>query len=365
MGWSHSVYIAQAIHLYILDRCGPSVGLMPADRIITDASSYRCIDRVLHSVYIDDNVLIGPDPEKIKAVMNAVTNVYASHGLPVKSSKTVLPSADGVEVLGFELHGRLGTLGLSPTKIERLVAVTSQVLNYGFCSGHHLSILIGHWTWACLCRREALSVFQSVYRFIETAKTRIFEIWPSVRRELVAISSLAPLLFASLHSEWNQTVTATDASSTGMGITAVTSPPDQQLRSLLSSSAIQWSQNIVTAEAQLLVPTALRRVLCSTWSTIVSSPWRFQQHINALECHSILVAIRWLLSSPHSVNTRAVILSDSQVSVHALSKGRTSAPSIISVLRRISALCLASGLRVSYVWIPSLLNPADEPSRRH
>ena len=369
MGWSHSVYIAQAIHLHILDRCDPAIGLSAANRILTESTSHRRIDRLLHSVYIDDNVLIGPDPVQIQNAMNAIRKQYAKYGLPVKTSKTVLPSADGVEVFGLELHGRHGTLGLSPSKMHRLVNATRYLLSLGYCTGHQLSILVGHWTWACLVRRESLSIFQHVYRFIQVAKTRIFQIWPSVRRELLVISSMAPLLFASLQSKWNPIVIATDASSYGMGVTATTGLSDKQLRSLAASPGVQrtslcTASDVESDEPDMVIPLSILRTLDSSWSVIVSSPWRYQQHINALECHSILVAMRWLLSYPHSVNTRTIILSDSQVSVSALSKGRTSASTIIRVVRRIAALSLASGLCLSYVWIPSQLNPADEPSRR-
>ena len=55
----------------------------------------------------------------------------------------------------------------------------------GCCTGLDMSRLIGHWTWVLMARRCAFSVFRAVYRFIEVAGHKKFDIWPSVAKELV------------------------------------------------------------------------------------------------------------------------------------------------------------------------------------
>ena len=47
----------------------------------------------------------------------------------------------------------------------------------------------------------------------------------------------------------------------------------------------------------------------------------------------------------------------------ALQKGRSSAPSIRREVSRIAALTLAGGLNITYLYVPSEYNPADDPSR--
>lgn len=59
------------------------------------------------------------------------------------------------------------------------------------------------------------------------------------------------------------------------------------------------------------------------------------------------------------------MLSDSQVAVGALTKGRTSSHTLLCRLRPICALLLAAGIQLFTRWIRSELNPADEPSRRY
>jgi hypothetical protein len=100
------------------------------------------------------------------------------------------------------------------------------------------------------------------------------------------------------------------------------------------------------------------------WRTIVASEFLRDEHINQLELRSVSTAIRWALTSPDSINRRLLLLSDSQVAVGALSKGRSSFHLLLRRLRPTCALLLASGIRLSVRWIESALNPADGPSRR-
>ena len=56
MGWSHSVYLAQAAHEHMLNT---NTGLRPADRIGSEQDLR--VDRNRHSVYIDDLCMVGFD----------------------------------------------------------------------------------------------------------------------------------------------------------------------------------------------------------------------------------------------------------------------------------------------------------------
>lgn len=99
------------------------------------------------------------------------------------------------------------------------------------------------------------------------------------------------------------------------------------------------------------------------WSTWLSTPWRFPQHINALELQSIVLATRRVLSSPFGTCNRLMILTDSAVVAFSLMKGRSSAPNLINGMRKLCALSLSSDLQLQICWIPTSLNPADDPSR--
>lgn len=105
-------------------------------------------------------------------------------------------------------------------------------------------------------------------------------------------------------------------------------------------------------------------LLAAPWTTIVASPWHTEEHINVLELRSLSTAVRWALSHPNTIGNKLLVLSDSQVAVGVMSKGRSSSPPLLRRSRAIAAALLASGLQLFVHWIPSASNPADEPSRR-
>ncbi len=85
---------------------------------------------------------------------------------------------------------------------------------------------------------------------------------------------------------------------------------------------------------------------------------------NALELRSILLALIWITSCKQT-DHRILLFTDSQVSLGVLTKGRTSAHTLLSVHKTIAALCLAAGLALVPTFVPTHLNPADGPSRFH
>ena len=228
-------------------------------------------------------------------------------------------------------------------KLKQLVAYTRRILQAGICTGDEMERIVGKWTWAILVRRPALSVFNAVYRFIQVAGSKLFTLWPSVERELHIIMRLAPILFASLSSPWLDRIVASDASETGFGVVATPVSEVDVLSTLEDSNRIAQE---------------------NTWSTIISSRWKYEEHINVLELRAVSTAIRWILSRRLSLQSRVIFFCDSQVVVGAVSKGRSSSHQILRRLRTLSAMVLASGLRLVMKWIPSSANPADEPSRR-
>jgi hypothetical protein len=352
MGWSHSVFLTQTAHEHFLDT---RTTLRPADRI-TATSDLR-IDRVRHGVYIDDVFVLGPVRDEVgSALVHYVATANASD-LPVKPSKVQGPDCEGMEVLGMEIDGRNHTVGTRVSKLHALCIETRQMVVDGHATGRELAELVGRWTWSMLPCRPALSAFCAVYRFIETAHDTRFYIWPSVARELRTAVALAPLLFARISAPWHPHVLASDASLAGQGVCLAAVPEPAVIAAAAHSGVLQDADPVV--EAALNAP-----LMAAVWHTAVSARWREPgEHINQFELRATSTALRRALSSPSSTRHRILLLSDSQVAVGALSKGRTSAPHLLRRLRPITAALLASGVQLYARWIPSELNPADGPSR--
>ena len=150
---------------------------------------------------------------------------------------------------------------------------------------------------------------------------------------------LAPLLLARLSAPSFHSLIAVDASSSGLGVVA-------------SKSDTRGGESVEELVQQ------------RDWSVILASRWRRDEHINVLELRAVHTAVRWALSYPLTFGCRIRILSDSKVTIGCVSKGRSSSASLLRRMRCLSASLLAAGVGVDLQYVPSALNPADEPSRR-
>ena len=98
------------------------------------------------------------------------------------------------------------------------------------------------------------------------------------------------------------------------------------------------------------------------WKLVSSFP-QTGKHINALELRAILATVRWRTRGAKSIQARCIHVTDSQVCIAVCTKGRSSARHLNSLLIRLNALVLASGLRIAYAFVGTEANPADKPSR--
>jgi hypothetical protein len=272
------------------------------------------------------------------------------------------------------------TISLSADACIDLARFTLALLRRGLATGTQLAHIVGRWTWCMLLRRPSLAVLQHTYRYIELVGRRRFTLWPSVRRELWMLLGLLPLLHARLDTPTFPHAIASDASELAAGVvcSTVTADMDRRIWQLCSSRAHATLQTLLNAAEQrgdldLQSPSALESmseyasfytdVLTARWSTVISSAWRAPEHINALELRAVLLALHWCLSFPSSHSSRVFLLVDSTVALFALWKGRSSSAPLLLILRKISALLLASGVSLLTGWLPSAVNPADAPSR--
>ena len=112
------------------------------------------------------------------------------------------------------------------------------------------------------------------------------------------------------------------------------------------------------------IPPISQHWVDATWVLEWRGRWRLEEHINVLELYAETIGMTWTLrkGDPRTPR-RIVILQDSQVAVHAGSKGRSSSLPLLRPLRRTAGILLAGNLYVDRLWIPSKANPADGPSR--
>ena len=134
------------------------------------------------------------------------------------------------------------------------------------------------------------------------------------------------------------------------------------------ASAFRLALRRLTAE-ELLAPevsgheTILSNdvMLSSKWEVVRAWFWKRQGHINVLELSSTVSNLVSVSESESSV--RFCSLVDSAVCKGALSKGRSSARALQPLLKRTCAVCVARDLYPGWIYTPTRLNCADDPTR--
>ena len=101
--------------------------------------------------------------------------------------------------------------------------------------------------------------------------------------------------------------------------------------------------------------------LTSPWREESSWTFRKDSHINILEMASLLRLVQRL--SDRCCPLRVVSMVDSHVAKGAASKGRTASLGLGSVLRRLNAHMVASSIFMCIPFVPTRLNPSDDPTR--
>jgi hypothetical protein len=348
MGYSHAVLLAQAAHLHVFDQMPD---LFPKCNRIGDP---ECTDmtlrpgRVLYAVCIDDVLFFGVDEQLVALRQRQYLAAGRRAGFVYKPEKTVAPTADGAPVLGLEFNGRAGTLCLSAEKMERLVAATRAAVADGHMRAVDLQSLVGHWVWAMLPRRPALSIFSAVFALTNSKRRGTVALWPSVKRELLVAADIAPLLVARLSAPKFPLTVVSDASSTGLGVVAV-----KRVAGVAPAGTTVAGVNGVVATpvpADAVIP-------------VVASRWRWPEHINVLEFRAAHVALRWVLRHALPGGVRVPLWSDSSVVIGVLRKGRSCSTALNRRMRALASDLLRADVSVEVDWIESALNPADAPSR--
>jgi hypothetical protein len=393
MGFAHSVFLAQSVHEHVLYR---DEALRPSDNVTCLVSPW--IDRSLHALYVDDNIGLGTNLEELTLQEDRVHKAYDRALLPPNDKKCVKATLDSVTVLGVDIDGRRGVITLNPDKLRTIFTATEKLLAKRSVKGRELSALVGTWTWPMLLRRPTLAVFKHVYTFAQRYRDSRQILWPCVRRELLVVMALAPLLQCDLRRQaWSKLI-ASDASMIGSGV--VSTPLDVSLELSLWPLMTQPDCTLIPINPQMdlstqseLMPAwpmlqaqqpvelyrttsinaqSIRQGVVNLltspsvhWSTAIASAWRRSQHINELELLSLLLSLRWVLSHPNSINRQLHVLVDSSSVYFGVNKGRSSSPRMLALLRRFAALTLASGVSVLTGWVPSALNPADHASRKY
>ena len=99
------------------------------------------------------------------------------------------------------------------------------------------------------------------------------------------------------------------------------------------------------------------------WRTVISSRWKYTDHITALELQAHLASLRWRTRTPQCVGVRSLHILDSQVALGILAKGRSPSLRLCRVVNKCNAICLTASNTTLFGYSRTDEHPADHASR--
>ena len=271
--------------------------------------------------------------------------------------------------LGCDLSSSPPLVQPARSKLGNIVLALCDLLWLGRASPRALNSILGVLQWFCLMQRGMFSVFDEVYAFVRRAEPNLTHKLPSsVESELLTILALSPLFPAGIDRPFLDELLACDAAPEfGFGVsTARCGAHMVQRVGRLAERRGDYVRLLPDHDVPEVPRTAKERRLPlskDNFRTLISCRAKRQAHSGLLECHGVLLALKWVSRSAKRHHHRAVVLVDAKVAIGCISKGRSSARALRRVLRSTAALTLACDLLPRLVYIPSEANPADAPSR--
>ena len=402
-GWSWSLYFAQRANECVCLRSP----LLREASLVSDKSRPIIIQvgarsqalsedgevaKGYYYVYVDNLGVIDTEIALVEHALNELQVIFNGMGLELHKSEV---GACNVEALGCVLDGHNRESRLNPTRLWRLRQGIRALLRRGKCTGRSLEVVIGHCTFCALMFRPSLSIFNTVYSFIQASYYEVSHLWRTVREELQCFKGVLLLLCQDWTRPWNPLVSSSDSSLSGYGVCQAWWPrsnvaesgrvserarfrrvgPHSARESALLSAGLGEYVGLDAEEVSTLlanegwgvdptfpeIPAAgLRRNL---WVPKMWGAWRYKEGILVLESRAALKGLKRILMTRHGHDMRQLLLCDNMACVLCFERGRCKNYAVLNILREYCAFCLAKNVSVTVRWIPSELNISDEPSR--
>ncbi|CAK0863616.1 unnamed protein product, partial [Prorocentrum cordatum] len=195
MGWSWALHLRQSA----LTRALSDVGF-GRDDVILDGGCPRPLVAEKDAVcagYVGNFCVVSKCAETAASLARAVADLLTARGLPALEFS---PAVSKGVFTGLGIDGASGIIRVRPDRLARTRQAVLGLLKRGRASAGALSALVGHCTWGMILRRDVLSIFNAVYRFIGAVGPHPGPLWPSVVRGLSAAVALIPLWSASTRS---------------------------------------------------------------------------------------------------------------------------------------------------------------------
>ena len=398
MGFSWSLYFAQKIS----ERQMSLVPTLKDSTLVNDRSgpavfSAEAPSSLKHFVYVDNLGVMSGNAECVAQGLSGLTEQFTDQKLLLHPGEI---QHSKIAALGIEMNGQKLTTSVASARLHRVRQGLRHLLHRKRCTGRVLEILVGHCTYCGLVNRCTLSIFHNVYKFIKTSYSTSIPIWPSVMAELRAFVGLMPALRADWSRPWSDEVVVSDASEEGYGVCRAhwgtravaevgrVSERDRFKRcgghnardSALSAAGFvrdevtgKWSSGEIGDEEYLeasgwRLDSSFPEVPASdlkqsAWAVARQDRWKKAEHIIHLEARALVKSMETAVHDLGCFNARQLLLVDSMSVALAFDRCRSRNYRLLRQIRKFASFSLGCNIGFTVRWVPSEINPADEPSR--
>ena len=224
MGWSSSVALMQEVAEQLVLREGFEEGDQiakgaPLPHFLVEALQQGAKEgRPWWHCYLDNfcigqKVRPGTESSRGSELHRKAEGAWKKAGI-VSSEKKRVVAASEVQELGACLDGKNNTVGVSGERFLKVAVATMFVIGSRRMERKLLQIIGGRWVHILQFRRPGMACLQNLWKMI-SPQPHGTELPFMVRRELVSLLFLMPLLHTSLSSPRLNVVTASDASLRG------------------------------------------------------------------------------------------------------------------------------------------------------
>jgi len=401
MGFSWSLYFCQESNGSRLDDThGLEQSQRLADRSPAAALAAHWHDAGLrgrgraHYLYVDNIGVLGFGNTMIGDVMDQATKSFEKDRLMMHEIQ-VLPTQAKALGTDIDLVRMRSTIHRArPWKLRQALV---WALRCRRLPGRVWEVIVGHLTFAFMIERAGLSIFLAIYAFMRVDYYEAAPLWETARQEMTHALACLLMMVSEWTIPWSSWVLATDASEYGgagvccrwpqWAVAAAGRIPERS-RFKLAPGRSARSDCFATVERGLEVlpvadepadidddidvNTALadfpeidhRLIDHGQWQTLFQVRWRyFDQDIFELESRALVTGFKALVSSKKLSNCRILCLIDNMSVCLSYERRRTKKFAVLRAIREISAWATVLGIRVSFRWVPSEINPSDDGSR--
>ena len=384
MGWSWSLYFCQHIVCGAVAQAG-----VRTDQLFLDRQP--CPNLADQSVgvatYVDNVGVLGTDSAAVNVEARKVLNALENNGL---SCKGLYEAGVDHHFLGLDFDRKSGRISVSIERSWKIRLALLALAGAPRIYGPQLRKILGHFTWAVLLRREMLSIFYHVYRFVDKCGDRSWRVWGSVRHELRMAAHLIIFAYCDVRRPWSPRVYVSDSQGAGRdnfgGYAVMYRDLDSATVGAIGRISEKWRYDVedaIQARSHALELAALSdrpppptydgRTFSEvesevthpfdSWVLAFQGRWAAAEDIMRTEGRASNLCVRHFLRKVQNHSKRCLILCDNLSLTLAFTKGRGSSIALNQCCRERCALALAVNGSFVTRWIPSERNAADGPSR--